>query len=309
MKDQQELIVLTSPPASGKTFWISSLHSALNIPLLVISPLRALADECKTTWGDSIKIVTPEEWMIQKNKNEVVIIDEFHLFFYWGDSFRPLLWEAFYELAINSRLVVLLTATLSKEMKSEIALYHSQFDSIHWCDFGNQKLKFTPDLYLKAPSRKWLLKTMENENANDGTKLVFCKYREEVFGLEKKLTEEGYNCITCVGGQSKMMALKLSQNPCPDFILSTTVLSHGVNLPSIRRIYFLYKVNNLDFWIQMVARGGRKGESFEVFAMEKPYQLKWNWWVNLIQVIFIGLRYKFSRRALLKAWLHIKMGS
>ena len=44
----QDLIILTSPPASGKTYWISKLQEVeKSDQLLVISPLRALADECR----------------------------------------------------------------------------------------------------------------------------------------------------------------------------------------------------------------------------------------------------------------------
>ena len=77
----QYLIVLTSPPASGKTHWISKLKEAKSDQLLVISPLRALADECREKWGDSIQVMTPEEWLGKKTFSETVIFDEFHLFF------------------------------------------------------------------------------------------------------------------------------------------------------------------------------------------------------------------------------------
>lgn len=79
-QSMSELLLLTSPPASGKTFWIRSFAETLSDPILVISPLRALADECRKNWNEKIMVMTPEEWMKKKPFARVVIFDEFHLF-------------------------------------------------------------------------------------------------------------------------------------------------------------------------------------------------------------------------------------
>lgn len=293
--NSQDLIILTAPPASGKTFWIESLKSAFNSSeILVISPLRALANECLEKWGDKIKVMTPEEYLNKKLSAEIVIFDEFHLFFYWGDEFRPRMWEAFFDVTMNAKLSFCLTATLSVEMQNEIKLFSCHFTQILWIDHGNRILKYVPAKYVKAPSRKWMLKQIENHFSDD-VKLIFCKYRNEVFELEKKLSGLGFQCITCVGGESKMMSAKLKVNDRPDFIISTTVLSHGVNLPKIRTIYFTYSVENIDFWIQMVARGGRKGEQFQVLALERPYGISWNFFQNVFYVFLLTIKQKYMK--------------
>src|SRR5689334_4916886 len=104
----QELLVLTSPPASGKTFWIESFAETCDKKILVIAPLRALRDECAVKWGEKIIVMTPEEWLLKKITAEIVIFDEFHLHFYWGDAFRPNMWEVFYELSHMASLTILL---------------------------------------------------------------------------------------------------------------------------------------------------------------------------------------------------------
>lgn len=295
LTNSQDLIILTSPPASGKTYWIAKLkESKKSDKILVISPLRALADECKQMWGTEILVMTPEEWLGKKTFCDVVIFDEFHLFFYWGDSFRPSMWEVFFELSLFSSETYLLTATLSEKMRMEISLFSSQYDSIFWHDHGNQQLKFKPFSYIKAPDKKWIQKQIENESKQKDVKLIFCQYRDEVMDLETKLSKLGFACLSCIGGESKLMAGKLKSNPHPDFIIATTVLSHGVNLPEIRKIYFLYKVENLDFWIQMVARGGRNGQKYEVIALERPHQLPWNSLHNFFKLCWTSLRAKMS---------------
>lgn len=290
----QNLVILTSPPASGKTFWISKLSETISYPILVISPLRALADECRENWNDEILVMTPEEWMIKKVFRPTVIFDEFHLFFYWGDTFRPRMWEAFFLLCQKTELVFLLTATLSSEMKKVLETYSCQFDQVLWLDHGNQRLKNLPDLYIKAFSKKWIEKLILNEKKTDSVRLIFCQYRDEVFEWEKRLLTLGFSVISCVGGEARDMRVKLKANSSPDFIVSTTVLSHGVNLPNIEKIYFLYPVRNIDFWIQMVARGGRRGEKYEVYALENPQGIKWNAFTNLLAILLISFKMKLQ---------------
>jgi len=227
--------------------------------------------------------MTPEEYLGKKGNYDVVIFDEFHLNFYWGDSFRPLMWEVFYEVVENSEFTILLTATLTSEMKAEIELFRSHFDRMLWVNCGNQKLRTLPGSYIKFSRPDSLLDLICSEPKNDGVKLIFCAYKNEVHELTASLKRKGFSVIPCIGGESRFMKERLESCPCPDFIVSTTVLSHGVNLPVIRKIFFLYKVNNIDFWIQMVARGGRRGENFEVFALEKPYLMKWSPLLNLFK--------------------------
>ncbi len=287
-----ELLILTAPPASGKTHLISDLISKLDEAPLFISPLRALANECLMKWGATCVVMTPEEWLKKTPPARVLILDEFHLYFYWGDSFRPQMWEAFYALVEAAEVVILLTATLTTEMVEIIKTFNCHFDRMTWIDHGNQRLKNRPIRYIKAYSQFWLEKYVMNINKFTGVTLIFCAYRADVFRWEKKLKQEGHRVWTCVDGEASMFSLKVQSERPPHFIIATTVLSHGVNLPQISRIIFLYQVKNLDFWIQMVARGGRKGEDFEVFALENPVGIKWSKLLNCLAIARLSLKMK-----------------
>ena len=244
------LVLLTSPPASGKTFWIESFCLAsAGLKVLVISPLRALRDECLEKWGESILVMTPEEWMMKSIEVDIVIFDEFHLYFFWGDSFRPQMWEVFYDLASSSKLAVLLTATWNPEMQVEFKKFEEQFEEKLWLDFGNQVLKTYPVRYVKLPARAWVEDLVTCAPEGRETALIFCAYREEVFAWGRKLREQGYRVWTCVGGEAKHMRHLIKTEAPPDYIVSTTVLSHGVNLPVISKIYFFYELGDIDFWI------------------------------------------------------------
>ena len=290
---QQKLVLITAPPASGKTYWIESFFETQKPKtIIVISPLRALANECKSKWGEKIHVMTPEEWSMKKNSYEVVIFDEYHLHYYWGDTFRPKMWEVFYELSSTAQTTFLLTATLPQFMQEHISLMGCQFDEIIWCNHGNQKLKNRPARYFKAASKKWLLDLASLKSNERSCDLIFCQYRTEVFALEKKFQTLGFNVWSCVGGEAQALSEKVRTQTPPDFIICTTVLSHGVNLPVIDRIFFLYPIANIDFWIQMVARGGRKGERYSVYSLENPFGIKWNPWINALAISWISFKMK-----------------
>ncbi len=287
-----QLLLLTSPPASGKTFWIRSFAEASEKEILVISPLRALADECRIHWKEKIQVMTPEEWMLKKIIPDVVIFDEFHLLYYWGDSFRPVLWDVFLTLSLEAKLVIGLTATLSENMREEVGLLSDGFEEILWKDFGNQELKNKPEIYLRLNQN--LIQDFLIHLPVKGTTLVFCEFREEVLEWEKKLGKRGHTVWTCRGGEAGAFGERVRRENPPDFIICTTVLSHGVNLPEIERVFLMYPVENKDFWIQMVARGGRKGEAFRVFALEPPHGLRWDRRNNLCQIGILRMRILFS---------------
>ncbi len=146
------LLILTSPPASGKTFWVKDFSINFgSSQVLVISPLRALREECRQSWGEEILVMTPEEWRGNKVKKEVVIFDEAHLNFYWGDTFRPCLWETFYEVSLTCELVIFLTATMDQRMIEDVKLM-DHFEEKIWIDCGNRCLKYVPSRYTKLPS-------------------------------------------------------------------------------------------------------------------------------------------------------------
>jgi ATP-dependent DNA helicase RecQ len=296
---KQDLFILTSPPASGKTYWIHSFaKEVFPKKILVISPLRALADECREKWGDEISVMTPEEWLGKRFYSEIVIIDEFHLFFYWGDTFRPIMWEVFFELTSKAQFVCLLTATLSSDIENAVKNFSCHFDSLNWIDCGNLQLKYSPTHYIKAPSRAWIQNQIELEPKGNDVRLIFCEYRNEVLAMEKYLVSLGFSCVSCIGGEARYMKDKLAKLPRPDFIVATTVLSHGVNLPEIQKIFFLYPVKNRDFWIQMVARGGRRGGAYTVYALEKPFGIEWSFTKNFLRVFWETILQKLSIKSI-----------
>ncbi len=296
MDQTNSLVLLSAPPASGKTYWIEHFQEILGEELLVITPLRALADECRQKWPSVIRVVTPEEYLVRPRTASVVIFDEFHLYLYWGDTFRERMWEAYFGACEGVRLCVLLTATVSAELVDLVRSFATHFDQLFWVDRGNRQLKYPPRTYLKAPSRRWAIADILRQEKRAGVRMVFCRYREEVVALANQLSLSGFSCLTCLGGEASALRGKLLATPAPDYIVCTTVLSHGVNLPEICRVYLLYPTGNCDFWIQMIARGGRRGTEYTVVGLERPHSIPWSPAWNFLALAWETLRSWFSLR-------------
>jgi superfamily II DNA or RNA helicase len=143
-------------------------------------------------------------------------------------------------------------------------------------------------------SSRSMMKTLilQSKPSRTGVTLIFCRYRQEVMKTTLDLRTRGRVVWSCIGGESAAFSERVRNEAPPEFIVSTTVLSHGVNLPKIVRIIFLDPVNSLDFWIQMVARGGRRGEKFDVYSLEKPVGIKWNRFTNFLAILQLSFKMK-----------------
>ncbi|PIK13874.1 DEAD/DEAH box helicase [Halobacteriovorax sp. JY17] len=296
--------LMLAPPGWGKTTLVLDLYEKFEGRVVFISPLRALAEEfhkrssgLKNVFSFGSGKSSEENFKIflKKKKgllictaeklsselielfslqNTLYIFDEFHLFYYWGQSFRPLLWERLMEVANNEGKILGLTATMDPSI---LEMWKKDFslglDNRFLINLGNQKLLNKPArvenygiLGVEALNRSFLRVVRESRK---GTILYFCRFRKDVdlwLDLCKRMKVDA---IGCVGGGVEAFLEDLEENPYPRCIFSTSTLSHGVNLPTISDVFLSYPIDNDDFWIQMVGRGGRDGSNFNVYEMEK----------------------------------------
>lgn len=301
-------ILLTAPVAAGKTRKIIEFYQSSELKMIFVSPLRALANEVyaklsienknvfltggqlsldealinflqsrKSVLVATIELLNEEFLDAVKEQSEKIIfvLDEFHLFYHWGESFRPVLHDRFLGILNTEAPVLALTATMSNDMKDKLE-YDLAYHHHLWIylDFGNQQLFRHPTqihcfhqldkkLFYRAMWRELSLK-----NANE-VFIIFCSFRSEVDELVDRLKRMGLVALGCVGGEVDrfLIDLEKKQNEL-DVIVSTTALSHGVNLPEISKVFVTYQVNDLDFWLQMIGRGGRLGCKYDVFTFD-----------------------------------------
>ena len=208
------------------------------------------------------------------------VIDEFHLFYYWGGGFRPILHDRFLALLNDQFPVLAITATVSDEvmnlLKKDLSYYQDFW--IH-LDFGNQKLHREPKQIVSYYGLKphYIQKAFWREirqKKPGEVFLYFCAYRSQVDELVHRTKRMGFRSLGCVGGEVETFLEQLQDSDRLDCIFSTTTLSHGVNLPEIKKVFIDYEVKNYDFWLQMIGRGGRRGSAYEVYTTDKFHTSK-----------------------------------
>jgi ATP-dependent DNA helicase RecQ len=323
-----ELLLFIAPPAWGKTSKLISLKREMpKTTFIFVSPLRALSDEFakrlshefKTLWvqkkSDTKQDFMLFDWVIMTcemlterkvqslcQKKVIFILDEFHLFYYW-DSFRDDLIRLYRSMIDSQKACLLLTATMSEEhlsrLKEEVLLNR---DTLHILTIDNQVLKNHPQDYLYFPALfKSVLKHKIRHLKPGKPKLLFCQFRNEVLYWKKYYQEKGLKVISCVGGESREFS-EIINNHHYDLIVATTVISHGVNLPPISEILFTYPLKNRDFWVQMVGRGGRSGESFTCYAYDLPYYFTfWDHLWNIGKILKLLIVQQYESR-----WNYLK---
>lgn len=292
MNGVNQLNLLIAPPGWGKTYKLLEWIKSSKGQFVFIFPLRALCEEvylsalkkkisclclrnfkdqqCISTIKPKLLITTPELARSLDLDDRIILIDEFHLFFYWGESFRESMLEFIEEHLAFAPRVILLSATIGDEILGKTkALFGGVYQQMRVWDFGNQSLKNLPRRIIYHRTKHSVVRLLEL--AEPGTSLVFCQYRSEVQELVSYLRSRGKKVLGCVGGEAYEFSIKLYEEEEWDIIVATTVVSHGVNLPVIKRVYFTYVVENLDFYLQMVGRAGRDGSSYDLHTRSLLY--------------------------------------
>ena len=309
-----QFTLLTAPVAAGKTKLVVEFYQDHQYKMIFVSPLRALANEvyaklrstekniflaggevpledCMMKFLKSDKAffvatmeLLSEEFLDEcalQNEKIIFILDEFHLFYHWGETFRPILHDRFLAILETQVPVIGITATMSLDLLNQLKEdleFHN--DTWFYIDYGNHQLhrapkeihcfkQLKPEIFHRA---MWRELRMKNP---DDVYLVFCSYRSEVDELVSRSRRMGLRSIGCVGGEVEGFLLELKNNEEKvDCIFSTTTLSHGVNLPEIRKVFINYEVKNYDFWLQMIGRGGRRGSDYEVYTFDAFHSSK-----------------------------------
>jgi len=299
------LLLLTAPPGWGKTQKIIDWHQQNECSIVYISPLRALTNEFEKRCISLERVLRPkksEDWMVffksKKNmllivtaeqlteqklqelqsKRILYVIDEIHLFYYWGESFRHRLLEIWMGLASEDNCIVAMTATIEKALYDK--LIHeafNNFEQVYHVDQGRNQFQTLPAKVVQYPQKKWMNAEIKAQLRTKRSKplLVFVSYRSSVELWLSWAQKNSIRAIGCVGGQAQIFSEHI-ENHQWQLIVATSVLSHGVNLPSVAEVFITYPIELTEFWYQMAGRGGRRGEQFKLHHMNKERDKKWS---------------------------------
>jgi len=280
-----------APAGWGKTSLVFELYRRNHWNFLIISPLKSLELELNKKIQKQeqkqkvkapsifIKALTAElvpnflQSLTQKELNNLLIVfDEIHLWNHWGEKFRYRLWECFYIIANKGLPFLGLTATMHNEylIQWRKLLEEGGYEN-RILDIGNGKIEFNPknEISYWGLSKQRFMRRLTFELDKRERCLVFCQYKTEVYRLEQFLKKIGIETKTCIGGGSLEFMQACEAEGVPKVVISTSVLSHGVNLGSIKKVFILYEIPRWDIYLQMVARGGRAGHGFEVFCFQR----------------------------------------
>jgi len=316
-------LLMIAPPAGGKTRLVLELYPSILRKVIFISPLRALANELMDKLSkmpnvyqlktrkdfrelslheqESFFLIATAELIDEKVlslaehlANEVVVVfDEFHLFYLWGESFRPILPEICHGVANTGCSIMGLTATMTDELmkkwQSDFAVGMSE---LRLLDLGNLRLKKMPKAHLWTPrftgramiKRLILYRLLSKGRLESGKTIIFCKYRKEVLDWIDYCRGIGVRALGCIGGEVDDFSLRMKKEEF-DFIFATSTLGHGVNLPEISEVVISYRVNDISLWIQMVGRGGRNGGEYGLLSIDSFFL---NWKQQLLKLIWIS---------------------
>ncbi len=239
--------LLTAPVASGKTRMVVEFYRENDFKIIYLSPLRALANEVYSNLikreeknvylaGGEIKLqdiyslfikgrrgflVTTIELLSEDFIEELFfteqkvlfVLDEFHLFYHWGESFRPILHDRFLAILNYEFPLLAVTATMDEivmnRLKKDLVFYQ---DFWIYLDFGNHLLHRTPTKHICYHGLKpnYIHKAFWRElrqKKKEHIFLYFCAYRSQVDELVTRAKRNGFKAVGCVGGE-----VKFSQN-------------------------------------------------------------------------------------------------
>ncbi|MFI5390349.1 MAG: DEAD/DEAH box helicase [Bacteriovoracales bacterium] len=292
-------VLFLAPPGWGKTRLLATLFNEFDRKIIFVSPLRALAEEFGKSFNKNsnvlimrkrseveifdkflkkrraLLILTPELFkeryyleLSTLKEPYLVVLDEFHLFYSWGSDFRPILMEVLMGLAGTSVPLLGLSATVTN-LDQVFGDFLLNFENCFLIDLGNRTLMRPPTKFYWFLSKKVFNRRFLFEIGRaKGVILYFCQYRHEVDKWVQYSRRKGIKALGCKGGEVEKFILELEEVENVQCIFATTALSHGVNLPSIRKVFIGYQVFDKNFWIQMTGRGGRRGESFELYHFD-----------------------------------------
>ena len=287
------------PTGSGKSLCYQYVATQLPHLTLVVSPLLALMKDqlaflhSKGIAAASIdSTLTPEQnkqvmndvrsgqckvlmVSVERFKNErfrqfiesvrvsMLVIDEAHCISEWGHNFRPdYLKLPAYQKELNIPLVLLLTATATKKVKSDMAAH---FDisptSIIQTGFYRPNLNLQVHPVLEPNKNQALLGEIQKQQ---GAGIVYVTLQNSAEEVAQFLQQQGFTAEAYHAGLDSEVRQRIQQdfmNNKLQVVVATIAFGMGIDKSDIRFVIHYDLPKSLENYSQEIGRGGRDGNA------------------------------------------------
>jgi len=200
-------------------------------------------------------------------------IDEAHCISHWGHDFRPDYLELAHVIeALDHPVVLAMTATASKEVRSEIAERLGMRNPrifVHGFDRPNISLRV--DLFSEEDEK--LEAVVKRVEFAEKPGIVYVATHKHAENLAKELKDRGVEAVFYHGGLKAKdrdeIQDRFMKGEVP-VIVATNAFGMGVDKPDIRFVYHADVSDSVDAYYQEVGRAGRDGEPSEAVLFYRP---------------------------------------
>lgn len=291
------------PTGSGKSLCYQFVATQLPHLTLVVSPLLALMKDqlaflhSKGIAAASIdSSLTPEQnkqvmqdvrsgqckvlmVSVERFKNErfrqfiesvnisMLVVDEAHCISEWGHNFRPdYLKLPSYQQALKIPLVLLLTATATKQVKQDMAKRFSIApDDIVQTGFYRSNLNINVLPVVESQKNQQLLQILKQQNAAGtvGAGIVYVTLQQTAEQVASFLQQQGLNAQAYHAGLDDEIRQGIQQNFMQqklDIVVATIAFGMGIDKSDIRFVVHYDLPKSIENYSQEIGRGGRDGQ-------------------------------------------------
>ncbi len=279
-------VICIAPTGSGKSLIYERLASRERCRTLLITPLVALARQqfarlqklgIPTFLGagggkssplihqSGAWIVSPELLQFASVQHhltrwgpELMVVDECHCLWEWGDKFRPAFQKVPHTLTLPSiRKSLWLTATLPIEARLQLRTFFST-PPIELGEFDLSPLVFLEIRH--SPLTQRLQELMSWLHSQEGTGIIFVSTRDMTLRLARVIAAMGKKTSIYHAGMSKeerQLTERMVHEQQTQIVVATTAFGMGMDYPHLSFVILWQAPTSLLSLVQTIGRVGR----------------------------------------------------